>query len=57
MIPYLDCPAAQGMLEAFVDRELAVTDQVALESHLRWCRVCAARVEDLQLIGVSLRLT
>ena len=57
MIPYLDCPAAQAMLEAFVDGELAVADQVALESHLRWCRVCAARVEDMQLIGASLRVT
>ena len=57
MIPYLDCRAAQAMLEPFVDGELAVADQVALESHLRWCRVCAARVEDMQLIGASLRLT
>ena len=57
MIPYLDCRAAQQMLEAFIDGELAVNDQVALESHLRWCRVCAARVEDIQTIGVSLRLT
>jgi anti-sigma factor RsiW len=57
MIPYLDCRAAQTMLEAFVDGELAVNDQVALESHLRWCSVCAARVEDMQLIGASLRLT
>src|SRR4029450_12374268 len=43
--------------EAFVDSELAVEAQVALESHLRWCRVCAARVEDMQLIGASLRVT
>jgi hypothetical protein len=57
MIPYLDCHAAQTMLEAFVDGELTVHHQVALESHLRWCRVCAARVEDMQLIGASLRLT
>src|SRR4029453_8780415 len=57
MIPYLDCRAAQAMLEAFVDGELAVEAQVALESHLRWCRVCAARVEDMQLIGASLRVT
>src|SRR3954462_4305476 len=57
MIPYLDCRAAQAMLEAFVDGELAVEAQVALESHLRWCCVCAARVEDLQLIGASLRVT
>lgn len=57
MIPYLDCRAAQAMLEAFVDGELAVEAQVALESHLRWCCVCASRVEDMQLIGVSLRVT
>ncbi len=57
MIPYLDCGAAQEMLESFIDRELLVDDQVALESHLRWCRVCAARVEDMQLIGASLRIT
>jgi anti-sigma factor RsiW len=57
MIPYLDCRAAQLLLEAFVDGELAVHDQVALESHLRWCRVCAARVEDMQAIGASLRVT
>jgi len=57
MIPYLDCRAAQDMLEAFVDDEMAVPDQVALEAHLRWCRVCAARVEDMQVIGASLRVT
>lgn len=57
MIPYLDCHAAQELLEAFVDGEIAVPEQVALESHLRWCSVCAARVEDVQLIGASLRLT
>ncbi len=57
MIPYLDCRAAQELLEPLVDGELAVNDQVALESHLRWCRVCAARVEDMQLIGASLRVT
>ena len=57
MIPYLDCRAAQLLLEAFVDGELPVHDQVALESHLRWCTVCAARVEDMQVIGASLRVT
>ena len=57
MIPYLDCRAAQLLLEAFVDGELPVHDQVALESHLRWCSVCSARVEDMQTIGVSLRIT
>src|SRR5215217_3228846 len=56
MIPYLDCRAAQALLEPFVDGELSVHDQVALESHLRWCRVCATRVEDMQTIGASLRV-
>jgi len=56
MISYLDCPAARELLEAFVDGELPVADQVAVESHLRWCDVCATRVEDLKLIGASLRV-
>jgi hypothetical protein len=57
MIPYLDCHAARELLEPFMDGELTVNDQVALESHLRWCRVCASRVEDMQLIGASMRVT
>lgn len=55
MIPYLGCETAREMLEAFLDGELATADQVAVESHLRWCRTCAARVEDMQAIGVLLR--
>ena len=57
MIPYLGCHAAQELLQAFADGELQVAEQVAVESHLRWCRVCAARVEDMQVIGASLRVT
>jgi len=57
MIPYLGCHAAQELLHAFVDGELQVAEQVAVESHLRWCQVCAARVEDMQIIGASLRVT
>jgi hypothetical protein len=55
MISYMDCPAARERLESFVDGELEVTEQVALEWHLRWCRVCSARVSDLQLIGAGMR--
>jgi hypothetical protein len=57
MIPYLGCEHARELLEGFVDGELIMGDQVALESHLRWCRPCAARVEDMRLIGASMRLT
>ncbi|MGH9257447.1 MAG: anti-sigma factor family protein [Vicinamibacterales bacterium] len=56
MIPYLGCQGARGMLEAFVDGELPVSGQVALEAHLRWCDTCRARVEDMRLIGSALRL-
>ena len=56
MIPYLGCEAAREMLHALVDGELLIADQVALESHLRWCNTCGARVEDLRLIGAALRL-
>ena len=55
MIPYVGCEHARELLEAFVDGELPMADQVAVESHLRWCRTCAARVEDMRLIGASIR--
>jgi anti-sigma factor RsiW len=56
MIPYLGCEHARELLDGFVDGELVMADQVALESHLRWCRACAARVEDMRLIGASMRV-
>lgn len=56
MIPYLGCGAARAMLEAFVDGELAVDEQVALDAHLRWCDTCRARIDDLRLIGAALRI-
>jgi hypothetical protein len=56
MIPYIGCEYAREHLDAFVDGELSVDEQIAVESHLRWCRTCAARIEDLQLIGDSIRL-
>ena len=37
MIPYLGCEAARELLEPFVDGELPMAEQVAVESHLRWC--------------------
>jgi hypothetical protein len=55
MIPYVGCEFAREHLDAFVDGELSVAEQVAVESHLRWCRTCAARVEDLRLIGDAIR--
>lgn len=56
MIPYLGCEGARQMLQPFVDGELPLAEQVLLESHLRWCKTCSAHVEDLRLIGDSIRL-
>jgi hypothetical protein len=56
MIPYLGCHVARELLQGFVDSELPMSEQVALEAHLRWCSTCRARVEDMRLIGASLRL-
>ena len=53
--PYIGCDYAQDRLESFVDGELPVDEQVAVESHVRWCRTCTARIEDLNLIGASVR--
>ena len=55
MTRYLSCQAAEPLLEPFVDGELPMAEQVAVESHLRWCRVCEARVDDFRLIGTSMR--
>ena len=56
MTPYLTCDAAIELLESFVDGELPMAEQVAVESHLRWCQICEARVADMQLVGNSIRL-
>ena len=56
MIQYLGCEVVSEKLQSLIDGELSVQDQVAVGEHLRWCTVCAARAEDLHVIGASLRL-
>ncbi len=55
MIRTIGCETARELLESYVDNELPTDDQVAVQAHVQSCRVCAARVEDLSLIGWSLR--
>jgi hypothetical protein len=57
MIRYVGCDYARPRLDAFADGELPMGDQVLVETHLRWCQTCAARLEDAQTIGDALRLT
>jgi hypothetical protein len=56
MTPYIGCDYAQERLESLLDDELSVDEQVLVESHVRWCRTCAARIEDFQLIRTSIRV-
>jgi hypothetical protein len=56
MTPYVGCEYARDRLEGLLDNELSVDEQVLVESHVRWCRTCADRIEDFQLIGTSIRV-
>ena len=56
MTPYIGCEYARERLESLLDDELSVDEQVLVESHVRWCRTCADRIEDFQLIGTSIRV-
>jgi hypothetical protein len=56
MSEYVGCEYAQELLDGLVDGELSMAEQLAVESHLRWCRTCNLRVQDMHLIGTSLRL-
>jgi hypothetical protein len=51
----LNCAAACRRLQAFHDHELAVTDQIAVASHLEWCDTCAALFADLRVMRTVLQ--
>jgi hypothetical protein len=55
MTQYVGCEHARTLLEGLLDGELSMADQLAVESHLRWCDTCALRVADMRVIGASLR--
>lgn len=50
------CAAVRRRLQAFHDRELAVPDQIAVESHVHDCPPCNRVLKDLQSLGDALRL-
>ena len=56
MTQYVGCNHARTLLEGLVDGELSMAEQLAVESHLRWCDTCALRVEDMRAIGAALRV-
>jgi hypothetical protein len=56
MTRYIGCAYARERLEGVVDGEVSVDEQVAVESHVRWCRTCQARMDDQRLIGAAIRI-
>jgi anti-sigma factor RsiW len=51
----LTCAATRRRLHAYCDGELAVSDQIAVDSHLEWCDECAELHADLIDVGAALR--
>jgi len=51
----LSCVASRRRLSAFLDGELAVADQVAVDGHLRRCRACTDELAAMRGVGDMLR--
>jgi len=51
----LTCAAARRRLQAFHDRELSVTEQIAVGAHVEWCGACADTLAELRLVSAALR--
>lgn len=51
----LSCVATRRRLSAFLDGELPVADQVAVDGHLRRCLVCADELSAMRGVGDMLR--
>ncbi len=52
----MTCAAVQRRLQAFHDRELQVTDLIAIEGHIHDCPPCARDLTELQTLRNALRL-
>ena len=52
----LTCAATRRRLQAFHDRELGISDQIAVGAHLEWCDGCAAALAELRVLQSALRV-
>ena len=57
MMHVLPCHRVRADLEAFVDNELTIDEQVAIQSHLQSCVPCRLEASELAEIGHALRAT
>ena len=51
----LNCAATRRRLNAFHDRELAVSEQIAVSAHLEWCDTCAATLAEMRGVRRALQ--
>jgi hypothetical protein len=51
----LTCTATRRRLNAFHDRELPISEQIAVSAHLEWCDDCAAALADMRDVGLALQ--
>jgi hypothetical protein len=51
----LTCAATRRRLDAYHDKELSITEQIAVGSHLEWCDNCAASLDELRQLRDALR--
>jgi len=55
MTPVFGCETARELIDAFVDGELTMPQQVAMQRHIGSCRTCSAHVDDMSLISWSMK--
>jgi hypothetical protein len=51
----LTCASTRRRLQAYHDRELAVTEQIAVDAHIDWCDRCAASLGDMRAVREALQ--
>jgi putative zinc finger protein len=51
----LTCTATRRRLHAYHDRELAISEQIAVGAHLEWCDPCSAALADLRGLRTALQ--
>lgn len=52
----LSCAATRRRLQAFHDRELGITEQIAVSAHVEWCQRCARALAEIREVRAALRM-
>jgi Putative zinc-finger len=52
----LNCAATRRRLNAFHDRELAISEQIAVSAHLDWCDTCATALVEIRGVRRALQV-